>query len=100
MNYIYHSKGGGIKGKIGAKGQDNDGDIHIINQLRKVIDLGEDSDALPLKVRFMDGSHSLVEFEIAQKILVMYETLRTSIEKEQMTLALWASADQFAKYHL
>lgn len=85
----FHTFGGGTKG-IDSRGQENDGDLHIINQLRKIVDL-----EMEQKVRFLDGSHIIVDFREANSILKKYEALRTSIEKEEMTSVLWKSSEHF-----
>jgi hypothetical protein len=82
-----HSQGGGLKGD-GSCGQNTDGDLHIINQLRKIVDM-----EMPMLVKFLDHTYVRVDFRTAKLILEKYNSLRTSIQKEQLTNALWASPD-------
>jgi hypothetical protein len=78
-----------LKGQIGARGQETEGDSHIINQLRKIIDT-----RLPGNVKFLDGNYDIVDFDTAKTILNKYNDLRTSIEKEELTKLIWKSAAQ------
>jgi hypothetical protein len=88
----FHSKGGGIKGKFGC-GQDTDGDLHIINQLRKIIDMD-----MPMKVRFKDNSKVIVDFPIASSILEYYDRLKP-FAKEAMAIELWRNGENFQKIY-
>jgi len=82
------------KGKEGAKGQDTDGDGHIINQLRKIVDMHD-----ARIVRFLDDTCTLVTYPLAVDLIIRYNNLRTSIQKEEMILAIWKSAEAFERMH-
>ena len=86
----FHSKGGGIKGQNGC-GQDNDGDLHIINQLRKIIDMD-----MPMTVRFQDNSKVIVDFPTASSILEYYDRLKP-FAKEKLVNKLWSNAENFQR---
>ncbi len=88
----FHSKGGGIKGN-GTCGQESESDTHIINQLRKIIDM-----QMSMVVKFQDRTYVRVNFETAQIILEKYNYLRTSSQKEDMTNRLWASAKNIMSF--
>ena len=88
----FHSKGGGIKGQNGC-GQDNDGDLHIINQLRKIIDMD-----MPMTVRFQDSSKVIVDFLTASSILEYYDRLKP-FAKEAMANELWCNGENFQKIY-
>ena len=83
----YHSDGGGEKGN-GSVGQENDGDLNCINQLKKIIDM-----QMPMKVRFLDHQQEVVDYDVAKKLLLKYVGLRTSIQKEQMMMFMWRSPE-------
>ena len=89
---MIHSFGGGEKGKIGAKGQDSEGDLQIINQIRKVVDL-----EIPLEIKFLNKTYMVLDVGLAKHILYKYEALRTSIQKEQMTQLLWQDSAEILK---
>ncbi len=90
-----HSFGGGIKGQYGAVGQDSANDLHIINSLKKIIDM-----EMPMEVKFQDQTYLIVEYELAYAILMKYVVLRTSHEKEEFVNTLWESSESFQRYHL
>ena len=90
MMILYHSFGGGLKGKPGAKGQETDGDLHIVNQLRKIIDM-----ETPMEVHFQDKSRMEVGLHTATIVMEQYDNLRTSIQKEEMMNEIWASSTVF-----
>lgn len=89
MNYSF---GGGPKGKPGSKGQETDGDLHIVNQLRKIIDM-----ETPMEVHFLDKSRLEVNLLTAATVMKKYNNLRTSIQKEKMMNEIWASSRVFQK---
>jgi hypothetical protein len=92
IELMNHSFGGGQKGKPGSKGQENDGDLHIINQLRKIIDM-----ETPMEVYFLDKSNMEVNLLTAAIVMEKYDSLRTSIQKEKMMNEIWASSSKFSK---
>jgi hypothetical protein len=92
MILMNHSFGGGPKGKLGSKGQETDGDLHIVNQLRKIIDM-----ETPMEVHFLDRSRLEVNLLTAAIVMEKYDGLRTSIQKETMMNEIWASSRMFQK---
>ncbi|HYT45784.1 MAG TPA: hypothetical protein VEP90_25890 [Methylomirabilota bacterium] len=88
---MIHSKGGGVKGQPGACGQDSENDGHIINQLRKIVDLD-----VARKLKFLDGSEQIVLPRIAYEILKVYDELITSIQKQSMTNSIWKDSSMIS----
>ncbi|HYT44116.1 MAG TPA: hypothetical protein VEP90_17380 [Methylomirabilota bacterium] len=88
---MIHSKGGGVKGQPGACGQDSENDGHIINQLRKIVDLN-----VARKLKFLDGSEQMIIPRIAFEILKVYDELTTSIEKQGMTNSIWKDSSMIS----
>lgn len=94
-----HSKGGGAKGsskmdsrvgKVGAGGQDTEGDDHPINIMRKAIDLGR-----PVKLSHQKGGHTMIEPHVAHKLLTTYAGHKTAAHKTQMINSIWHSPEGF-----
>ena len=73
-------------------GQDSEGDYHILNQLRKILDLKRDR-----IVTFLDDSKLVIPYPLARVIVEKYNDLRTTAEKERMMLAVWESAETFSR---
>ena len=95
MILMNHSFGGGPKGKQGSKGQETDGDLHIVNQLRKIIDM-----ETPMEIHFLDKSRLEVNWTTAAMVVGRYDRLRTSIQKEKMINEIWASSSKFSKKYI
>jgi len=80
------------KGKTDTAGQENAGDDHLINCLRKIIDTG-----CSRTVKFLDKSELMVDKLTALGMLELYNNLRTTIDKERMFNFIHASAKSFER---
>lgn len=81
------------KGKMGARGQETDGDDHIINRLRKIIDCRSE-----VTIKFLDKTQIVVNFIMAETVLKKYHSLDKPYQKEEMILLIWKSKETFLKY--
>lgn len=79
MKKVKHRKGGGEKGGLGAKGQDNEGDDHPINRARAAIDL-----RAPVTIKHQNGERTEISLEFAHQIVDLYRSFRLPADKEEM----------------
>jgi len=97
-----HRAGGGAKGvgrtvkdgygktmQVNSKGQDTEGDDHIINQLRKASNLRDHS------ITFKNKEKAHVPSHHAKKALEIYSGLKTSQEKSHMASRMHSSHGAF-----
>lgn len=93
IDEAYHSKGGGKKGGLGAKGQETEGEDHPIVMARKAVSLG-----LSKKFKHQNKKTTEITTELGHKILDRHDRLNKPSEKEHMTKQLSHSPEHLHDY--